>query len=53
MMASATVARIGLRAMLRRQTVVVPGTGNKLITLLIRLLPRRLLRAIAAHAMNR
>ena len=42
MMDSAQVAREGVRAMLRRRRVVVPGRLNALSMRLLQLLPRRL-----------
>jgi hypothetical protein len=40
-MDAAKAARIGVRAMKRGRTVAVAGLGNRLVVLLIRLLPRR------------
>lgn len=36
-----TVARIGYRGLIRHQSVVIPGAHNKLLALVIRLLPRQ------------
>ena len=52
MMKSAEVARIGVRAMLRGRTHVVPGLGNTLSAWSMRLVPRRAQAAIAGLAMT-
>lgn len=46
-MKSADVARIGIRAMLKRRPSVVPGWLNGLMTIAVRLTPRRATAAIA------
>ena len=49
-----TVAEAGYRGLMRGQRTIVPGLGNKLMTLAIRVLPRRrLLRAVDARQSRR
>jgi len=49
-----TVAQAGYRGLMRGQRTVVPGLGNKLLTLAVRLVPRRrLLRAVGARQSRR
>lgn len=52
MMQSADVARIGIEAMLKGRSSVVPGIGNKLGALLPRLLPLRASAAVAEVTMR-
>jgi short-subunit dehydrogenase len=52
MMPSADVARIGVRAMVRGRSCVVPGLLNALGTWMVRFVPRRLATAVA-HRMMR
>jgi len=52
MMQSPAVVRSALRALFRGRTSVVPGLGNKLAAVSMRLLPRRFQAAIASAAMN-
>lgn len=52
MMESGEVVRLGLAAMLRRQSSVVPGWLNALVAGLARLLPRQVLARMAAQAMQ-
>jgi short-subunit dehydrogenase len=48
------VAEAGFHGLMAGQRVVVPGLANKLVTLLIRLVPRRvLLRAVDARQSRR
>ncbi len=47
MMESAEVARVGLRAMFRRRASVLPGFVNQVMALSSKLLPRRLVTAVA------
>ena len=47
MMSSAAVARIGYRGMLKGKPVVITGWKNKLLAFSMRLVPRRLVTAIA------
>mgnify|MGYP006285031263 FL=1 len=47
MMESADVARVGLRAMFKRRASVLPGFVNRLLALGSKLLPRRLVTAVA------
>ncbi|HZL61354.1 MAG TPA: SDR family oxidoreductase [Pseudolabrys sp.] len=47
------VAEAGYRGLMRGQRMVVPGLGNKLITLLIRVFPRRLLLAVVDRRQSR
>jgi short-subunit dehydrogenase len=37
------VAEAGFNGLMRNKRMVVPGLGNKLVTLAVRVLPRRLL----------
>jgi short-subunit dehydrogenase len=46
-MEAEVVARIGYRALMRGTPVVVPGLGNRLLTLAVRFVPRRMVTAIA------
>ncbi len=46
-MTSESVARIGLRAMLRGRTLVIPGVKNKLLAQSTRFAPRKVVTAIA------
>jgi short-subunit dehydrogenase len=49
-----TVAEAGYRGLMRGQRTVVPGLGNKLVTLAVRFVPRRrLLRAVGARQSRR
>jgi short-subunit dehydrogenase len=52
MMEAATVARIGIHAMLRRRSLVVPGWLNAVASFFAQRAPRRLATA-AAHSMMR
>ena len=44
------VAELGYRGLMRGQRVVIPGLGNRLISILIRVLPRRTLLAMVDFA---
>ena len=49
-----TVAEAGYRGLMRGKRTVVPGLGNKLVTLAVRVVPRRrLLRAVGARQSRR
>ena len=49
-----TVAEAGYRGLMRGQRTVVPGLGNKILTLVVRFVPRRrLLRAVGARQSRR
>lgn len=52
-MDAATVAQAGYDGLLRRVPVVIPGTSNRLTTLMPRLLPRRLVPPIVRRAQAR
>jgi uncharacterized protein len=52
MMESATVARIGIKALLRGRASVVAGRFNAIFALATRLLPRQFLARMAAQAMR-
>ena len=52
MMDSATVARMGIRAMLAGKPSVVTGWANYLNTLLVRVVPRRLATSMSAFVMK-
>jgi hypothetical protein len=52
MMQSPDVVRIGLNAMLRGKPSVIPGTINAVTIFLNRLLPRRLIAALAYRTMQ-
>jgi uncharacterized protein len=44
------VAEAGFRGLMAGKTVVLPGLGNKLVTLALRIAPRRLvLKAVASR----
>jgi short-subunit dehydrogenase len=47
------VAEAGYRGLMRGQRVVIPGLANRLVTILIRILPRRLLLAIVDSRQSR
>src|SRR5450631_355246 len=47
------VAQAGYRGLMRGQRIIVPGLANKLIALLIRVFPRRLLLAIVGRRQSR
>jgi short-subunit dehydrogenase len=47
------VAEAGYRGLMRGQRVVIPGLANKLVTILIRILPRRLLLAAVDSRQSR
>jgi short-subunit dehydrogenase len=47
------VAEAGYRGLMRGDRVVVPGAGNKLVTLLARILPRRLLLRLVGARQSR
>jgi uncharacterized protein len=47
------MAQAGYRGLMRGQRTIVPGLANKLITLLIRVFPRRLLLAIVDNRQSR
>jgi uncharacterized protein len=47
------VAEQGYRGLMRGQRVVIPGWANKLVTILIRLFPRRLLLAVVSSRQRR
>ncbi len=49
---SAEVAAYGYRAMMRGRTVAVHGTSNRFMAFLVRLVPRRLVTAIAARVLG-
>lgn len=51
-MQSAQVARIGIKAMLRRRSSVVAGWRNSLLAWSVRLTPRRVATAVADHMMR-
>ncbi len=51
-MSAAQVARIGYRALMRGQTVVVPGLLNQLLAFSVRLTPRSLVRQVGEWAMQ-
>ncbi len=51
-MKSADVARIGIEAMLNGQTAVVPGLHNAALVASQRLVPRRLVTALAGYFMK-
>jgi hypothetical protein len=53
MMQSADVARIGIRAMLKRKPEVVPGWLNSLSAIATRLLPRSFTAVVAQQMMTR
>lgn len=53
MMQSADVVRIGIEGMLKRQPSIVPGWLNKISTVGARMLPRKLVTAMAYQAMTR
>jgi short-subunit dehydrogenase len=49
-----SVAAAGYRGLMRGRRTVVPGLGNKLVTLAVRFVPRRrLLRAVGARQSRR
>ncbi|MGN6570340.1 MAG: SDR family NAD(P)-dependent oxidoreductase [Pseudolabrys sp.] len=51
---AATVAEAGYRGLMRGTRTIVPGLGNKLVTLAVRFVPRRrLLRAVGARQSRR
>ena len=51
---AATVAEAGYRGLMRGQRTIVPGLANKLVTLAIRIVPRRhLLRAVGSRQSRR
>jgi short-subunit dehydrogenase len=51
---AATVAEAGYRGLMRGSRTVVPGLANKLVAVLIRLVPRRLLlRAVDSRQSRR
>lgn len=52
MMTSARVAAIGIRAMLRGRSSVVPGLANAVMAWSVRLMPRRAATAVAAMLMR-
>ena len=47
------MAEAGYRGLMRGERVVIPGLANKLIALLIRLVPRRLLLAAVDRRQSR
>lgn len=51
-MTAASVASIALEAMFNRKRSIVPGSMNKISTLLVQLLPRKLATYIAANVMK-
>lgn len=46
-MDASTVAEIGLRGLMKRKAVIVPGLRNKLLLIMIRLQPRSFVRSVA------
>jgi len=48
-----TVARAGYRGMMARKTVVIPGLGNKLLPLAVRLSPRSVVTRMVRRAQER
>lgn len=48
-MDSATVARVGYQGLMRGKPVVIPGTSNRLLTMVTRLTPRRLVTRMAGQ----
>ena len=52
LMTAASVASIALEAMFNRKRSIVPGNMNKISTLLVQLLPRKLATYIAANVMK-
>jgi uncharacterized protein len=53
LMNTATVARIGYQALMNQQPVVVPGQMNRLLTLLPKFLPRKLVSQLVRNAQER
>ena len=49
-MSAADVAEAGYRGMLAGQAVVIPGATNRLVPVLLRLLPRRLATIVSRRA---
>ena len=52
LMTSESVANIGLDAMFKRKRAIVPGVPNKISTVLVSLIPRKLAILIAANVMK-
>ena len=52
LMTATSVASIALEAMFNRKRSIVPGSMNKISTLLVQLLPRKLATYIAANVMK-
>ena len=52
LMTSESVANIGLAAMFKRKRAIVPGVPNKISTVLVSLIPRKLAILIAANVMK-
>jgi short-subunit dehydrogenase len=52
-MDSETVARIGIKSMLRRRASVVPGFVNSLVAFSARLVPRRIMAILAYYTMTK
>ena len=50
---AAEVARAGYAAMLRGQTVVIPGARNKALAMLVRLMPRKAVTRFVRRAQER
>ena len=50
---AASVARAGYKAMMQGKTLEVPGLGNKMVSLMARLAPRRLVPAVVKRSQER
>lgn len=55
-MSAEKVARIGYKGLIRRKRVIIPGTMNKILVIMCKILPRRILanivRKIQSHAID-
>ena len=49
---AAAVARAGYRGLMKGRRLIVPGLGNKAVTLLVRLLPRGFVAWMSGAAMR-
>ena len=49
-MSAADVAEAGYRGMVAGQAVVIPGATNRMVPLLVRMLPRRLTTIVSRRA---